>query len=65
MTINQAFPSFVYTHLSQITVAFDETTTIEDVGTLFKVFALGKPVSLLLSQILVYIFYQQKLEAYS
>ncbi|PWA76233.1 glycine dehydrogenase (decarboxylating) [Artemisia annua] len=28
-----------------ITVVFDETTTIEDVGTLFKVFALGKPVS--------------------
>uniref|UniRef100_A0A251RLQ4 Glycine cleavage system P protein n=1 Tax=Helianthus annuus TaxID=4232 RepID=A0A251RLQ4_HELAN len=28
-----------------ITVAFDETTTIEDVDTLFKVFALGKPVT--------------------
>lgn len=27
-----------------ITVAFDETTTIEDVDNLFKVFALGKPV---------------------
>lgn len=27
-----------------ITVSFDETTTIEDVDTLFKVFALGKPV---------------------
>ncbi|KAI3694267.1 hypothetical protein L1987_77231 [Smallanthus sonchifolius] len=28
-----------------ITVSFDETTTIEDVDTLFKVFALGKPVT--------------------
>ncbi|MFS7928676.1 putative glycine dehydrogenase (aminomethyl-transferring) [Helianthus anomalus] len=28
-----------------ITVAFDETTTIEDVDTLFKVFSLGKPVT--------------------
>jgi glycine dehydrogenase len=28
-----------------ITVSFDETTTIEDVDTLFKVFSLGKPVT--------------------
>ncbi|CAH1415097.1 unnamed protein product [Lactuca virosa] len=28
-----------------ITVSFDETTTIEDVDNLFKVFALGKPVT--------------------
>ncbi|XP_004291039.1 PREDICTED: glycine dehydrogenase (decarboxylating), mitochondrial [Fragaria vesca subsp. vesca] len=28
-----------------ITVSFDETTTLEDVDQLFKVFALGKPVS--------------------
>ncbi|KAI7725811.1 hypothetical protein M8C21_031768, partial [Ambrosia artemisiifolia] len=28
-----------------ITVSFDETTTVEDVDTLFKVFALGKPVT--------------------
>jgi hypothetical protein len=29
----------------QITVAFDETTTLEDVDKLFKVFNGGKPVS--------------------
>jgi hypothetical protein len=29
----------------QITVAFDETTTLEDVDKLFKVFSGGKPVS--------------------
>jgi glycine dehydrogenase len=29
----------------QITVAFDETTTLEDVDKLFKVFAGGKSVS--------------------
>jgi hypothetical protein len=29
----------------QITVSFDETTTLEDVDKLFKVFAGGKPVS--------------------
>lgn len=28
-----------------ITVSFDETTTIEDVDTLFKVFSMGKPVT--------------------
>jgi len=31
----------------QITVAFDETTTLEDVDKLFKVFAGGKPVSMI------------------
>ena len=31
----------------QITVSFDETTTIEDVDKLFKVFACGKPVSII------------------
>ena len=31
----------------QITVAFDETTTLEDVDNLFKVFAGGKPVSMI------------------
>lgn len=30
----------------QITVAFDETTTLEDVDKLFHVFAGGKPVSI-------------------
>ena len=29
----------------QITVSFDETTTLDDVDKLFKVFAGGKPVS--------------------
>ena len=28
----------------QITVSFDETTTLEDVDKLFKVFSCGKPV---------------------
>lgn len=39
----------------QITVSFDETTTLEDVDDLFKVFALGKPVSIItpLSMLLV------------
>jgi glycine dehydrogenase len=32
-------------NLIQLTIAFDETTTIEDVDTLFKVFNGGKPVS--------------------
>nr|GFA24111.1 glycine dehydrogenase (decarboxylating) A, mitochondrial [Tanacetum cinerariifolium] len=31
--------------INMITVSFDETTTIEDVDTLFKVFSLGKPVT--------------------
>ena len=31
----------------KITVAFDETTTLDDVDKLFEVFASGKPVSLL------------------
>ena len=31
--------------VSQITVAFDETATLEDVDKLFAVFASGKPVS--------------------
>ncbi|KAK9065223.1 hypothetical protein SSX86_016606 [Deinandra increscens subsp. villosa] len=31
--------------LGTITVSFDETTAIEDVDTLFKVFSLGKPVT--------------------
>nr|GFA38113.1 glycine dehydrogenase (decarboxylating) A, mitochondrial [Tanacetum cinerariifolium] len=31
--------------INTITVSFDETTTIEDVDTLFKVFSLGKPVT--------------------
>ena len=31
----------------QITVSFDETTTLEDVDKLLKVFAGGKPVSLI------------------
>ena len=39
----------------QITVAFDETTTLEDVDNLFKVFAGGKPVSM----ITYYIFISQ------
>ncbi|GKA56010.1 glycine dehydrogenase A, mitochondrial, partial [Tanacetum coccineum] len=34
-----------------ITVSFDETTTIEDVDTLFKVFSLGKPVTFTTSSI--------------
>ena len=34
---------FVY---FQVTVAFDETTTLDDVDKLFKVFAGGKPVSI-------------------
>lgn len=34
--------SFVF----QITVSFDETTTLDDVDKLFKVFASGKPVSI-------------------
>lgn len=32
--------------MSQITVAFDETTSLEDVDKLFKIFAVGKPVSI-------------------
>lgn len=30
----------------QITVSFDETTTLEDVDKLFEVFSFGKPVRL-------------------
>jgi glycine dehydrogenase len=38
----------------QITVSFDETTTLEDVDKLFKVFSGGKPVStILLLQLLI------------
>lgn len=33
----------------QITVAFDETTTLEDVDKLFKVFSSGKPVSVVIT----------------
>lgn len=33
----------------QITVSFDETTTLEDVDKLLKVFAGGKPVSIVTS----------------
>lgn len=39
---------FFFYHISlaiQITVSFDETTTLEDVDTLFKVFSGGKAVS--------------------
>ena len=39
MNCNQLFLDF------QITVSFDETTTLEDVDKLFEVFAAGKPVS--------------------
>lgn len=32
--------------LLQVTVSFDETTTLEDVDKLFEVFSGGKPVSI-------------------
>lgn len=31
----------------QITVSFDETTTLDDVDNLFKVFSIGKTVSII------------------
>lgn len=37
--------SIIIFNASQVTVSFDETTTLEDVDKLFKVFASGKPVS--------------------
>lgn len=44
--------------LSQITVSFDETTTLEDVDKLFGVFALGKPVSTSLSFVTFFFKFQ-------
>lgn len=35
--------------LVQVTVSFDETTTLKDVDKLFEVFACGKPVSIAIS----------------
>lgn len=40
----------------QITVSFDETTTLEDVDKLFKVFAGGKPVSIMVLSITTILF---------
>lgn len=45
----------------QITASFDETTTLDDVDKLFKVFASGKPVSVVQSSFVVYLLVQESL----